>query len=128
MINWSLEAIPLNIQRVRDAVQRLGPAVMEALPDCNRQQGEECSKRPPLEALGRMPPGWERQGYCPGAVAGGVGGVVGVQQQHGWGGRGSSSYSLGGSSACSYGSSNSLRDEGRGVDGVDGVEWYDAVE
>jgi hypothetical protein len=60
VINWSLEAIPLNIARVREAVQRLGPAgVMDALPDCNRHQGEECSKRPPLEALGRLPPGWE---------------------------------------------------------------------
>jgi hypothetical protein len=128
VINWSLEAIPLNIQRVRDAVRRLAPAgVLDALPDCNRQQGEECRKAPPLEALGRLPPGWESRRYCPAARVGGVGGVVGVQQQQqqGWGGRGSRSYSLGGSSACSYGSSSSLREEGAAVEGV---EWYDAVE
>lgn len=138
----SLEAIPLNIQRVRGAVARLGPAVMAALPEYNRQQGAQCRKRPPVEALGRLPPGWLAPGAGAAAVAtgvagagvrsGGNGGVgrvggVGVQQQ-GWGvphGGGGSSCSLNdSSSACSYGSGCSLPGGSEEVEEVD--SWHDA--
>lgn len=58
VINWSLEAIPLNIQRVRAAVERLGPAMLALLPESNMQQGAACSKRPTRGQLGRLPVGW----------------------------------------------------------------------
>lgn len=139
IINWSLEAIPLNIQRVRAAVARLGPAVMAALPDCNRQQGEECPKRPPLDLLGRLPRGWEARGaaaaaagHATAAAANGVagaGGSSGGVAAEGWGG--SSSWILGsGGLDGSYGSSSSFQESGQEEGGHEGggeaVEWRDA--
>lgn len=140
--NLSLEAIPLNIQRVRGAVARLGPAVMAALPEYNRQQGAQCNKRPPVEALGRLPPGWLTPGAGSAAAATGMAGAGvrsggngdgdrvdggGVQQQ-GWGvprGGGGSSCSLNdSSSACSYGSGCSLPGGSEEVEEVD--LWHDA--
>lgn len=126
-------------------MERLGPSVMEALPDANMQQGQDCRKRPPLDLLGRLPPGWHTSGLRGGAGGrGGAatataaatsaeecvgGGEVGVGGEGWWGG---GRWGLGSSLARSFGSSCSLQGSGHeasegGEDG-EAAEWHDAQE
>lgn len=52
VVNFSLEAIPLNIQRIRSALQRLPRPVLERLPVSNKDQALRCKTSIPPEALG----------------------------------------------------------------------------
>jgi hypothetical protein len=51
VVNWSLEAIPLNIPRLRAALARLDPALLALLPDMNARQAAAARNAP----AGRQP-------------------------------------------------------------------------
>lgn len=129
VINWSLEAIPLNITRVRAAMERLDPDQLALLPESNRQQGAACTKRPAREQLGRLPEGWPAS--CFAAGHGGPGNSTpgvhdGVQGRALV--RGNSSCSVDSNNAPSCGSFGSLRQsEPGGSEGDEGVQWFDAL-
>jgi hypothetical protein len=141
VINWSLEAIPLNIQHVRAAVARLGADVLESLADSCRHH-EAGSKAVPRHFLGNLPPEWScapstaaAAGYgVDGNCSGPAGSACGVQESvGGWGaewaaasGQPGSSASLASSSARSCGSEWSCGDECEHDESGGG--WFDAVE
>lgn len=133
VINWSLEAIPLNITRVRAAMERLEPDLLAMLPESNRQQGAACTKRPAREQLGRLPEDWPASCFAAGAGQGGAGpgnrtsglhdGVQGRALV-----RGNSSCSVDSNNAPSCGSFGSLRQsEQGGSESEEGVQWFDAL-
>lgn len=52
VVNFSLEAIPLNIQRIRAALDRMPPALLQQLSERNKHQAAACKQLPPIETLG----------------------------------------------------------------------------
>jgi hypothetical protein len=143
VINWSLEAIPLNIQHVRAAVARLGPDVLDTLADSSRHEEEGCSKVPPRHLLGKLPPGW---GTVPSAAAvagcgvgearagaGPAGSACGVRQGvGGWDAeRAAASAQLGSAASIASSGARSCGSEWSCGDECEhkmSGDWFDAVE
>ncbi|WIA30087.1 hypothetical protein OEZ86_000182 [Tetradesmus obliquus] len=136
VVNFSLEAIPLNIDRIRSTLQQLGSGTLAQLPRLNRSQAEACGRLPPLHMLGlggsalhAAAAAEARAKTAAAAAAAEVGGVSGRAGQWGgaeadlggaWGaGKGRAAAAAAAAAACSEGS-------GMSEAGEELREWHDA--